>query len=367
MATPKRARRKSAGRKRKPQRLIRTSERSGFKTCRWLWDRAYNDRLKVIQESPALRFGSLIHEALELRYPPGKKRGPKPAPTFAKIFDKDLKEAEESWGMRADDEWTDARDLGIDMLENFVDVYGRDEDWEVIASEMTFKTPVYGSRDPDSGLWLPAEKGDDGAKLLFHYVGTMDGVWRNRMDGGIRIIDWKTTRNDPIREGQGKGVLDEQATAYWTWGVDYLIAKGIIKPRQVEHLDGMLYTFLRKAKRDPRPTNAQGQYLNKDGSVSKNQPPDYFHREIVYRSQADRDAARARAIQEFVNMERIKQGDDVAYKTPSTGAMGHCNWCGYRDICELHETGADWESLRDATMTEWDPYAAHEIEEEGKR
>jgi len=36
-------------------------------------------------------------------------------------------------------------------------------------------------------------------------------------------------------------------------------------------------------------------------------------------------------------------------------------------MCELHEVGADWESVRDATMTTWDPYSVHEIEEEGKR
>lgn len=364
--------RKSATPRRKtkpkqPQRLIRTSERTNFKRCRWMWDRGYNDRLKPIVERPALRFGTLIHAALEKRYPPGIKRGPKPAETFQKLYAKELKEVEAKWGFRdADGEWSDALGLGVDMLEGYVETYGRDEDWEVIASEMTFKVPVYG-RQEDSGLWVPSVKGESGSKVLFHYVGTMDGVWKNRMDGGVRINDYKTTSKDPTKEGGGKAVLDEQATAYWAWGVDWLIAKKILKPRDQQALDGMLYTFLYKAKRDERTVDAHGHALNKDGTVSRRQPTPRFHRDIVYRAEHDRNEARQRAIQEVGEMNMVKAGTLQPYKTPETGAMGHCSWCQFNDICELHEVGADWEALRDATMEEWEPYGAHEIKEEGKR
>lgn len=345
-----------------PDRQIRTSERSNFKRCRWMWSKGYVEHLKPVREAPALKFGTLIHEALELRYPPGKQRGPKPAETFERIFKERLDEIESTWKIRADEEFTDALDLGVDMLEMFVEEYGRDEEWEVIESEMTFQVPAL---DPVTG------------EALFTYVGTMDGVWRNRMDGGIRIIDWKTTASDPTKVGHL--ILDEQATAYWTWGADYLIQSGIIKEKDRDRLDGMLYTFMRKGKRDPRPQDAQGYYLNLPtkkekeefgddypGSRSKKQPAPYFHRELVYRSEFQREKARERVAEEFSEIRKVETGEETAFKTPGSGPQSHCNWCSFRDICELDEIGADADSLQAATMTTWDPYAAHEIQEEGK-
>jgi len=348
--------------------MVRTSERSSWNTCRWAWNWGYNDRLKPIEERPALKFGTLVHKALEVRYPVGKRRGPKPAQTFEKEYLKACSEVEKQFGiqMRDEEEWVDALELGIDMLEHYLEVYGRDEEWEVVASEMTFKVPVYSPEHPEGGYTNLKGERIPKKVVLFYYVGTMDGVWRNRMSGSTCVNDYKTTANDPVKEALGKALLDEQATAYWTWGVDYLIEKNVLKPRHLESLDGMLYTMLRKSMRDDRPQNAQGHYLNQNGEVSKRQPPAYFHRELIYRSETDREKARERATQQAIEMAQARAGTLAIYKQPDTGSMGHCGWCGYREICELHEQDADWEALRDATMTTWDPYAAHELREEGK-
>lgn len=373
---PKKSARKKPTKKAKKAQppLIRTSERSLFKSCHWAWDRAYNDRLQPIQEKPALRFGTLVHAALEVRYPKGKKRGPKPAITFEKLYDKELAAIEKEWGPEmirdSDGEWAEMKDLGIHMLENYVKVYGKDEEWEVIESEMTFKVPVYAPEHPDGFGGYMNLKGERIPKrvILFYYVGTMDGVWKNRMDSGIRINDYKTTANDPSKEGLSKSVLDEQGTAYWTWGVDFLIEKGILKPREEQALDGMLYTFLRKAYEDDRPKDpATGARLNKDGTISKKQPLPLFHRDIVYRSESSREKARERAVLEAVEMWQRRNGILPIYKTPETGSMGHCGWCSYRDPCELHEEGADYESMLKAGFKPWDPYSSHEIREENKR
>lgn len=359
------------------QLLVRTSERTSYKRCRWAWDRDFNDRLKPIQEAPALRFGTLIHAALEERYPPGLRRGPKPAGTFAKLFDAEMQSAIDAWGFRDEDgTWMEAREVGVDMMEHYVEHYGRDEEWKVLASEQTFQVPVYDRCDACGAHWsLPVGRavkvtpskrcacGEGRHKYVFTYVGTMDGVWENRMDGSVRINDYKTTKNDPTKEARSK-ILDEQTSAYWTWGVDYLIWKKMLKPRHIEALNGMLFTFLRKAIRDDRPTNADGLHLNQDGTVSKKQPSPYFHRELVYRSAEERDKARDRAIAEVREMKLIRAGKLSAYKAPDSIK---CNMCSFRDLCELHEMGSDWEGLRDATMTTWEPYAAHEIREENKR
>jgi hypothetical protein len=376
-STPAKRRKASVKKSKKspaqPQLLLRTSERSTFKRCLWQWERTYGDKLKPIQEHPALKFGTLVHAALEVRYPPGIKRGPKPAETFEKLFAAERKDAEHTWKMKVDDDWDDALGVGIDMLELYIEKYGRDEDWKVIQSEMTFKVPVYIRRESmplitDDLLRLAGvtKAQAEGKKPLFWYVGTMDGVWENRMDGGVRVQDYKTTGKDPTKEAAGKSSLDEQGTAYWTWGVDFLIMKKLLKPRQLQELDGMLYTFLRKGKRDPRDQNAQGLYLNQDGTVSKKQPPPMFHRELVYRSEVERDKARERAVIEVLLMMAHRRGVLPIFKTPETGQMGHCGFCPVRDLCELHESGDDWRLMQRSSMAAWDPYDAHEIEEEGK-
>lgn len=374
---PKRAAKKPkskpAKRTPQPDRLVRTSERLTFNRCRFAWDFDYRQRLKPEQEKAALRFGTLIHAALEDRYPKGIKRGPHPARAFEKHYKADLKHAEETWrNFDAEDEvWVDALELGIDMLEGYVEAYGRDEEWRVIASEMTFKVPVYITDEDvarnsvmihallEGGHISPGQVA--GTEPLFYYVGTMDGVWQNRMDDRIQIIDYKTTSKDAKKEAENKTVLDEQGTAYWTWGCDYLIEKKILKPRQLESLDGMLYVFLKKSKRDTRPVNSIGQSLNKDGTISKQQPAPRLCRHIIYRGEDDREKARSRAVDGVIQMMMAENGLAPAYKEPDTSSNGHCSWCSYRDVCELHEAGADWETMRDATLVEWDPYDAHEV------
>lgn len=376
-STPAKRRKASTKKSKKspaqPQLLLRTSERSTFKRCLWQWERTYGEHLKPVQEHPALKFGTLIHAALEVRYPPGIKRGPKPAETFEKLFAAERKDTESTWKMKVDDEWDDALEIGIHMMEAYIEKYGRDEDWKVLASEMTFKVPVYINRDlmptiTDDLLRLAGvtKAQAEGKKPLFWYVGTMDGVWENRMDAGVRVQDYKTTGKDPSKEAIGKHALDEQGTAYWTWGVDFMIMKKLLKERQLRELDGMLYTFLRKGKRDGREQNAQGLYLNQDGTVSKKQPPPMFHRELVYRTEVEREKARERAVIEVLLMMAHRRGVLPIFKTPETGQMGHCGFCPVRDLCELHESGDDWGLMQRSTMREWDPYDAHEIEEEGK-
>ena len=44
--------------------MLRNSERGALKKCEFLWDLTYNQHLKPQRDTPALRFGSLIHKAL---------------------------------------------------------------------------------------------------------------------------------------------------------------------------------------------------------------------------------------------------------------------------------------------------------------
>lgn len=316
--------------------MLRTSERSQFKRCRQAWWWAFVDHLKPLNERPALRFGTLVHAALEQRYPPGKKRGPHPAEVFKKLYDEEL-ERESKMGFRdEDDVWLEAGVLGVSMLENFVETYGEDERWEVIASELPFQVTLHKT-----------------ARFHVMYTGIIDGVWRDRENGDLWINDWKTAKSINV-----KGLpLNEQAGAYWGFGPVYLRQQKIIKPKDT--LKGIQFTYLRKAMKDDRPTDDQGRHLNNDGTISKRQPAPYFVRQPTRRNEHQSEMLRGRALEEAKEMMKVRLGKMHIGKSPSDW---NCGVCQYTDMCELHEAGLDWESFRDATMKVWDPYEEHEIQ-----
>jgi hypothetical protein len=336
---------------------LRTSERSTFKACEFRWYFTYGIGKQVITPAPSLRFGTLIHAALAKYYKKGVKRGPNPAKTFARLYEKELVE-QESFGFRDEDGvWTDAAELGERMLENYVEQYGADDKWEVIATEMPFQTTVYhhSTNEP----W-------------FEYVGILDGVWRDRSKRQIWIPDHKTTSSLGGSSGHPTTpphlMMDDQAGAYWSYGVDFLIKKGILKKNQ--KIAGMLFNIMRKSKGDDRPykiVNGVRLYLNQDGSVSKRQPPPLFHRQPIFRDEYDRDMARKRA--EF-DLKRIqiarallKYGEPPEQILTKSPGMFTCPMCPVRDICELHEVGADYTSMIDSTLHDWSAYEAHEVRE----
>lgn len=318
-------------------RLLRTSERATFTKCRQQWYWAWIEGLRPKSQFPALRFGTLVHKALEIRYPPGTKRGPHPARTFEQLYELEVAE-HGAYGFKDEDgNWYRAAEIGVHMLEAFVDKYGKDEDWEVISSEQTFRTRIKGN---------------------LVYVGTLDGIWRNRSTRHIMIVDWKTTEQFWFEHLP----LDEQAGSYWAFAPRWLKQQGIL-PADAE-IKGILYTFLRRAIPDDRPKNGLGQALNKDGTVSKRQPPPMFHRELVYRDKYERWLLRQRTIVQAREMRNCLDTPEMIYKSP--GRM-NCGACAFRDPCELHEAGRDYKPLLRGLYTKEDPYSAHNIEEDGKR
>lgn len=361
MASPKtipKGRRKSQPKAPPEISRLRTSERTTLKSCEFRWSMTYGRKLKPTTDAPALRFGSLIHAALAKYYKPGIKRGPHPAKTFLKLYEAELIE-QSAMGFRDEDgNWQEAGELGELMMNNYIEEYGADEKWEVIATEMPFSVQVMHEVRKDE--W-PHSK----VVPWYNYVGVLDGVWRDRSSKRLWIPDHKTTA------GIGGTVdhpnippyllLDDQAGAYWSRGVEFLVQKGILKKDQ--KLAGMLYNFMRKAKPDERPykvVNGKRLHLNQDGSISKKQPPPYFARFPIMRDEYDREAARQRADEEYRRIELLRSGDLTVTKTPG---MFTCPMCPVKDICELHEVGADYEEMIRQTMQPADFYSAHEIRE----
>jgi hypothetical protein len=262
----------------------------------------------------------LIHKALESYYVPGVKRGPDPWITFGELYEEELR-SQMAIGFRDEDgKWNEAADLGEAMLRGYVQAYGGDEEWRVISSEQVFEQKVA------PGVIA---------------IGVMDGVWQHRSKKEIAIVDHKAVAQIVTRHL----LLDDQAGQYWSFGIPYLRNQGIIK--KDDHVAFMLFNFLRKAMPDERPKNADGYALNKDGTVSKNQPSELFVRHKAYRDEAAQKNMRLRTMQEANEIISARKGEIPLIKSP--GQM-NCGSCWVRDVCELHDVNQDWKAMASAIL-----------------
>ena len=285
--------------------ILRNSERSTFKRCpqRWWW--SWRNGYRPMRDANPLWFGQGIHLALAEWYQEGSKRGPHPVETWEKFV------ADEERFIPVDyeeDEYKliEAKALGATMLNGYLEQYGRDDDWDVIATERTFKMPI---------------KTQDGKAKLVDFVGTMDGVYRDLSNGEVWLMEHKTAKAIFLNHLP----LDDQAGAYFMVATQALRSQGLIGKN--EELQGIMYNFLRKGLPDVRPKNAEGLATNKPvrahyvealcdigedrkglskltisdldllakkkklqviGEVSKVQPTPLFHREPVWRSAGER-------------------------------------------------------------------------------
>jgi hypothetical protein len=323
-------------------RLLRTSERATYKRCRQQWAWTFIDGYRSTQKRPALEFGEMAHAALAAYYPPGRKRGPHPAATFKELY---AAETREAFSMRGEDEeWLDAGELGIAVLEHYVQHWGRDRHIEIIAPEHPFKIAL-----------------KDVGGSPFYYVGRFDALGYDHDLGEYFVFEHKTASSIP------SGVhlaLDEQAGSYWAFApqvIRRMIRAGTIPIRHHKlGLDHILYNYLRKAKPPDKEMDEDGHVLTKKGAVSKRQPANFFERIPVYRDRGDMKTMIKRIRQEAWEMRMVREGKIPIFKNPSGGYPDrHCEACPFRDMCELHETRSDWRGYAMQNFVHGDAYTEY--------
>ena len=371
-----------------PLPIIRTSERSSFKRCPQQWQWGWVEGLRLPEEPfNAATFGSGIHLALAEFYIPGAKRGRDPRETWMQFMQENQKQTirtlVDGYGPDEDQraEYENALDLGVVMLTSYLEEYGMDDDWEVIAPEQVFSILI-----PDPRFTNRAER-----RAIARFVGTIDLVIRRLSDGKIFILDHKTCHGIPTNFAWLG--LDDQATGYQAVATHILREAGKIGPK--ESVRGMIYNYLRKARPDTRPVNEQGQRTNKPqkkhyleqlvdidgwteldlnkkkldeldsiavanyiqvfGDVSKIQPNPLFHREIVERTNAERKTTIRRIGEEVIWMEEVRSGRLPVIKRTSPD----CKFCDFFEMCSTDEQGLDIEDYKDMVYTRHDPYADH--------
>ena len=334
---------------------MRTSERGDLGRCAQKWAWRHIEQLESNRAANPLWFGSAVHEALAAWYLPGLERGPHPVETFNKFL-----EGERSVIVTSEEEeieYVDARALGVDMLTRYVEKYGKDESWFVVATEMKGKVilprpemKIFGRVRPSIQRWL-----------RYHF--TWDGVYRDLKDDQLKLMEHKTAASIVTSHLP----LDNQAGSYWAVASQVLEKMGVLK--QGEEIVEITYNFLRKAMADTRPRNADGHYTNKPvkqhfvdaigegltgketlvrlqeiadelgievlGDVSKSQPPEYFERHPVYKTQAERETQIRRIQDEALFSEAYRKGFLPIVKSPSRD----CGWCQFSKMCEMDESG----------------------------
>lgn len=361
---------------------VRTSERGTFKRCpkKWYW--AYVEGLRPLRPANALWFGIAVHEAFATWYQEGSKR----EGNLADLFDAAL-EGDRSIITEIEDGevlYEDARELGRAMLDNYVAHYGHDEEWDVIATEVTFQIKI-------KTAW----------GFTIRYVGTWDGVYRDRRTGEIWLMEHKTAAQIRIDHLP----LDDQAGSYWALAGIILRQQGILKPG--EEIAGIMYNIVKKDRRDDRPVNpATGLTTNKPlkkhyaetfaqhfgrsdydgkpyekftiaelesiakqqgiavyGDPSKEQPGELLARIPVHRSAAERKTQIQRIKDEALYMYKIRQGDPdyPVYKSVNQFGPMACTNCEFFRLCQLDESGDDMaEDFKAAMFTTWNPYGDHQ-------
>jgi len=359
---------------------MRTSERGSLKRCpqQWYWGQV--EGLRPNRAANPLWFGTAVHEGLAQWYLPGLKRGPHPAETFEKYLDGErvmLVTSEEE-----ELQYVDARALGIDMLTRYVDLYGKDDSWFVIATEQKGAVVIDRPEMQIFGRTRPA------LKRWVRYNFTWDGVYRDLKDEQIKLMEHKTAAAISTLHLS----LDDQAGSYWAIASQTLVKQGVLKPD--DEIVAITYNFLRKALKDPRPQDAEGYYTNKPtkddlidvldpifeltgketaatlqdyadeqkivvlGERSKSQPPDYFLRHDVYRTRSERETQIQRIKDEALFIEAYRRKYLPITKSPD---RQHCLWCPFKRMCELDEQGdaEAVEAFKDTMFHVEDPYAVY--------
>lgn len=376
---------------------IRNSERTTHDRCpqRWWW--SWREGLRPKETGKALWFGSAIHAALADYYQPGKKRSKDYIDVFREFVDMEGEYIRTHVGDLDEDKWVDAKTLGETMLLGYHKHYGGDRNWDVIATEQSFelRVPFAGKGDNDTyARWLDMLKispdWDPSWNTKFFILnGTFDGVYRDRDDAKIKLMEHKTAGSISV----GHLTMDNQAGTYWAVAQSVGKSQGWLGKN--ENIRSITYNFLRKGMPDDRPQDENGHRRNQPkkehyiavleplgllpdlkkeqtlsnlaaiaaeeelvvlGDVSKRQPPPLYLRHPVIKTPSMRKMQVHRLQQEVRRMSLYVAGILEVTKSANRDT---CPMCPYKEMCELHETGSGWVEFRDQMMRATDPYEDH--------
>lgn len=327
--------------------LLRNSASKDFWKCWWLWDQHWEKRICPRRSPTWSVFGTAWHSAMEYVYQPGQPRSRQDYLEAAEVFLQGIDDAARKVGVKDWESYEDeelekkkrlvpAVELGPAMLLNYWDEYGPEREWEVIHTEQPFQIDVP----------YPNSK-----EILVVQAGTWDALMWHRPTRRYWLWDHKTAAQ--IQTNPEYLELDDQAGTYLWVAKKVLVHKGLLK-RQ-DKISGIVFNIARKALPDERPVNAAGESLNQNGSVSKTQPSPRFMRYESVRTPTQQVALARRVQDTALIMEKVRSGELPVVKNTTKD----CPRCVLFALCTAHESGDDWEYLRDTMYTTRDMFADH--------
>lgn len=319
--------------------VITSSERVDFKRCpkRWYW-KWRKGLVPRVRTFGALDLGTWVHDALAEFYIPGTKRGGD-LPTFFENIA--LADIEQSGAPDyAIEKAEELMALGIEMTKGYQSYYSLDK-FRVIRAEIPLEFTI---NHPHKNFVVAAHK-------IKPDLVVEDQKW------DIWLFEHKTAQNVQTEHL----VIDDQARPYGSMTEAALRKAGIIKPRH--RFRGIIYNFLRKALPDQRPQNSKGQYLNKDNSVSKKQPPPYFVRKRVEMSREAKRITLSRIRDEILTVTEttllLRTKDIHPERLPKTPHKSCPKTCPFFAMCVSEEQGADIRTMEKIMYRRENPYAYH--------
>lgn len=322
--------------------LIRHSERVDFKRCQTKWYWHWRKGLFPTARSfGALELGTWWHVAMQIHYT--ERHSVHTA--FDNVTAEALAVARDNLIPEYQYEKAiELANLGMAMAKAYDAKYGDDPGINVMAAELPLEFEITDT---------------DGTLLAVHKL-KPDLVYTDE-NGDVWLMEHKTAASIRLEHL----VIDDQARPYAAMAARALFKLGYIK--RPEDFKGIMYNFARKAVPDARPTNVEGKYLNKNGSVSKSQPPAYFLRHPIVLTRADKAIAlrrlqlETRKITDLTRLLRTKEvGPELLDKTPH---MSCPKFCQYFTMCVTEEHGGDISEMQRSMYARQNPYTYDEDNE----
>lgn len=316
--------------------VIRQSERVDFKRCmkKWFW-RWRMGLVPKRAEYGALMLGTWMHTALEYRYTSAMKA------SLEQWFD-------ESSGVAIEDARVDnpnmpiekaleLRALGLGMARGYDLKYGDDADIRPIGAEIPLEFEI---------------TDEDGKTLAIHRL-KPDLLYRDPQND-VWLLENKTAKQISVEHLP----IDDQARGYASMSELALKNAGYLKPN--EQVKGVMYNFLRKIMPDDRPRNAQGQSLNKDGTVSKTQrTPEFVRHPIILSNKAKLQALKhiqREAIQITLMTLALRSKELKSENLTKTPHKSCPKLCEYFTMCVVEEQGGDYRQMQREMFKRENPY-----------
>ena len=273
--------------------VVSFSELDSIRQCRLKAHLAYKERWQPETISPALSRGKLFHAVLEAHYR-----------TQATSLDgSGVGQTVGPWDVLKEAEDCEETDTVRWIYEGYLDLYGEDKQWEILAVEQRV----------EEWLLLP-----NGRRSTFKLKGFVDLLVRDHSaGGGLWVVDHKTCRELPKQRALD---FDDQMGIYT-----------LLLRRQGLDIRGVIYNACRSYKLK-RPMS----------------PDERFKRPITTRTERELEVMAEEALTTFksaygVGQRGVKEGGTLPPRSPDPD---RCGWrCPFTEPCLMSRKGRDIREL----------------------